>query len=247
MTSPWHPPALATLGGAAARIALVPEGTGAPFQEARIRWTPAARVIVSEYAGENLFHRLGGDEDLEAFRQIADLTNPAARALAGEIDLVPPEDRIYGPGTPLIMAAFAWPASHARFSAVHEGAFYATRSEHTAIAERRWHCERVLRAAGSGPTVQDVTLLHAHLDGVLLDLRAPNPSPPGVYHDTDYGVGQQIGRVVRRLRGDGIAYDSVRDPGGECAAIFRPPVLARCAPVRTITLEWDGSRIITGR
>lgn len=247
MTSPWHPPALATLGDAAAHIALTPEGASAPFQEARVRWTPAARVIVSEYAGENLFDRLGGEEDLDAFRQIADLTNPAARALAGEIDLVAPEDRIYGPGTPLIMAAFAWPARHARFSSIHEGAFYAARTEATAIAERRYHSERVLRAAGSGPTVQEVTMMHAHLDGVLLDIRAPNPSPSGVYHDTDYTAGQQLGLVVRRLRGDGIVYDSVRDPGGECAAIFRPPVLAGCAPVRTITFEWDGSRIARAR
>ncbi|HEX6536428.1 MAG TPA: RES family NAD+ phosphorylase [Gemmatimonadaceae bacterium] len=247
MTSPWHPPALATLGDAAAHIALTPGGASAPFQEARVRWTPASRAIVSEYAGENLFDRLGGEADLEAFQRIADLTNPAARALAGEIHLVPPEDRIYGPGTPLIMAAFAWPARHARFSTAHEGAFYAARSDDTAIAERRWHSERVLRAAGSGPTAQEVTLLHANLDGVLLDIRRPNPSPPGVYDPADYTAGQQLGIVVRRLKGDGIVYDSVRDPGGECAAIFRPPVLSGCMPARTITLEWDGSHLTVGR
>jgi hypothetical protein len=244
VTSPWRPPALAALGGLAARLALLPDDTSdTPLQAARVHWEPCARVILSEYAGENLFDRIAGDDELEAFQQIADLTNPAERAKAGVIDLLPPEDRIYGPGTPLIMAAFAWPAQQARFSTAREGAYYAARTEDTAIAERRYHSERVLRAAASGLTVQELTMLHADLDGVLLDVREPNPCPPGVYHDTDCTAGQQLGHVVRKLRGFGIVYDSVRDHGGECVSIFRPVVLAGCAPVRTLEFHWDGNRI----
>lgn len=227
----------------AGQIGLVLEGTApTPLQEAALRWAPAARVILSEFPGENLFDGIASDEELRSFQEIADLTNPVMRARAGEVDLLPPEDRVYGPGTPLVMAAFAWPAANARFSRVHQGAFYAARSETTAIAERRYHTERVLRAAGSGPVVVDLAMLHATLRGTMLDVRAPRPSPSGMYHPADYTVGQELGAVVRKLRGYGIVYDSVRDAGGECVVVFRPSVLSDCAMVRTVQLHWDGER-----
>ncbi len=39
------------------------------------------------------------------------------------------------------------------------------------------------------------------------------------------------------------SHDSVRNKGGECAAIFRPPVLSRCRPERHLIFEWNGKEI----
>ncbi|HEU4565908.1 MAG TPA: RES family NAD+ phosphorylase, partial [Gemmatimonadaceae bacterium] len=241
MTRPWRPPELARLGGVASRVTLHADDTE-PLQETETVWQPSHRIIGSEYAGENLFSRIAGDEELEALRELADLTSGAGGRHAGDIFLLPPGERIYGPGTALIMAAFAWPSRDTRFSRAR-GAYYAAREERTAIAETVYHRERFLRAAGSGPVVMEMTLLHADLRATLVDIRRGRPSPPGVYHDSDYTAGQELGELVRHLRGDGIRYDSVRASGGECAAIFRPRVLARCRPVRTLEYHWDGARI----
>ena len=56
------------------------------------------------------------------------------------------------------------------------------------------------------------------------------------------------GRALgRRLHGEdscGIAYDSVRHSGGQCAAVFRPrSVLTPVIQERHLSYHWDGIRI----
>ena len=221
-----------------------------PLIENRVAWSPAHRVIASEYAGENLFDRLTTgiaysrlDEEVRALREIADLTNSHALHEAGRIEMVRPEDRIFGPGSALIMASFAFPARASRFSdGSSGGTFYAALTLETAVAETRFHEERALR--GSGPCVTEKTVIHADLDGVLVDIRAGNARPAGVYDPDDYRSGQLFGGLVRQLGGYGIVYDSVRHTGGECVGIFRPPVLSNARAARTLSYHWDGRRIV---
>lgn len=239
---PWRPPAFARHGELMYAVVTV-GGATAPLQAAETEWTPCHRIISSEYAGENLFDRLGGAEDLEAFLELADLTNPGERAKAGAIDLVPLEDRVYGPGSGLIMAAFAWPTRDGRFSTARDGAYYAAALERTAVAETVYHREHRLLAARSPPVVMRMTLVHADLRGTLVDVRTGCPRPTGVDDATNYQVGQDLGALVRQLRGDGMRYNSVRDAGGECAAVFRPPVLSACHVERELEYHWDGAHI----
>ena len=152
---PWHPQALGALSGEAIALVL---GT-ATLQESRVSWEPCHRIIASEYAGENLFDRITEEpDDLESLREIADLTNPYVKSQLGEIELVKPEDRIYGPGSGLIMAAFAWPGRPSRFSDGSRGTYYAAGTEETAIAETRYHDD--LFFAGSGAMALEKTLVH---------------------------------------------------------------------------------------
>ena len=208
-----------------------------------VDWDPAWRVIASEYAGANLFDRAASAEHLAALQEIADLTNPAARAAVGEIELVPPEERIYGPGAGRIMAAFTHPGRGSRFSDGKRGTFYATRAPLTAAAEWGHHHARRLGESGSGPVITEATLLRVTLRATLVDVRARCSQPPGLYHDSDYGAGQALGRLVRDLRGDGIVYDSLRDRGGVCAALFRPRVLSECRPGGTVRYLWNGAAL----
>jgi hypothetical protein len=235
---PWHPQALGTIGGAEIALLL----GGVTLQESRVSWNPCNRIIASEYAGENLFDRITDDSDEdESLREIADLTNPHVQSQLGHIELVKPEDRIYGPGTGLIMAAFAWPGKPSRFSDGSRGTYYAADSEETAVAETRYHDDLFL--AGSAPVVLEKTLLHAVLAATLVDTRLGGPSPPDVYHPTLYQAGQAFGGLVRRLDGHGIVYSSVRRPNGECVAIFRPTALQGAQAVRTLAYEWDGNHV----
>jgi len=184
-------------------------------------------------------------DELEATQQIADLTNPHVQAMLGEIELVPLADRIYGPGSGLIMTAFAFPGNPSRFSDGTRGTYYAASDRDTAIAESRYHDEIVLQ--GSPPCVVEKTVIEAALFAMLVDVRGGRPCPPSIYDPQDYAAGQAFGALVRRLEGFGVLYDSVRRRGGECAAVFRPPALRNALVVQTVLYEWDGSRIAAVR
>jgi hypothetical protein len=241
---PWRPPGLSQL--AALNIQL--DINGNPLEETAGVWAPSIRIIASEYAGENVFDRLTNAlpsteqaDAAETLREIADLTNSQVLAEMGRIELVAPQDRIYGQGTGLVMAAFAYPGAISRFSDGSAGTYYAARSIETAIAETRYHADQYLR--GSGPCITEKTVLEADVDGTFLDVRRPRPAPPGVYDPSDYQAGQSLGALVRQLAGFGILYDSVRDKDGECVAVTRPPVLHNAVAVRTLQYVWDGTQV----
>ena len=53
------------------------------------------------------------------------------------------------------------------------------------------------------------------------------------------------GRTMRKAGSNGIAYDSLRRAGGECAAVFRPPLLSNARQERHLCYVWDGRQIAT--
>ena len=246
--SPWSPPGLTQFAALGLRFST----RGAALEQEQVTWSPCYRVIASEYSGENLFERLTDgiaykklQDEVDALREIADLTNTYVLHEAGQFDLVRPDDRIYGRGAGLIMAAFAFPGRPSRFSDGSAGTYYAAENLETAVAETRYHEEAALR--GSGPCVTEKTVIHAELNATLVDLRRGHASPSGVYDVDDYGTGQAFGSMVRQLDGYGIVYDAVRHPGGECVAIFRPPVLHAAKAVQTLLFHWDGRQVFAVR
>ena len=79
------------------------------------------------------------------------------------------------------------------------------------------------------------------------DIRGMQARLPKVY-DTDtgrYGAAQSLARGLRESDSDGLVYDSVRDPGGECIAVFKPRLLAPVKQGPHYCHVWDG-REITG-
>jgi hypothetical protein len=218
------------------------DNAGAPLMASAVGWPDAARVIASEYARDNLFEHIASPGEYDDLRAVADLTNPAIRHAQGELHLIPAEDRVYGPGSGLIMSAFAWPSRGSRFSDGGYGVFYAARTLDTAVAETVYHQTRVLR--GMAPTVLEKTALQVTVDQLLVDIRRPHPVAPAVYDPQDYRTAQAFGRTVRQLHAYGIVYHSVRDtPDGECAAIFRPPALRNIHVHQTLEYHWDGQDI----
>jgi len=73
---------------------------------ASIEWKPCRRIVPSRFPPIQLFERVADPDDLEAVFELESLTNSRLRDEVGDIRLVPPEDRISGPGTAVIMAAF---------------------------------------------------------------------------------------------------------------------------------------------
>ncbi len=212
---------------------------------ARIQWRPSYRLVPSRFPPVGIYDRVADPADLEAVFAVENLTNPRLRQEAGEISLVPPEDRIAGPGTTPIMAAFTHlDPEGSRFSDGSYGVYYAARSIDTAIAETRFRREQFLARTKEGPIEVDMRTYLTDLKGNLHDIRGRSDLAR-VYDRDSYAAGQQLGRELRAANSSGVAYDSVRHRGGQCAAVFRPTLLSNCIQGPHFCYVWDGARITT--
>ncbi len=209
-----------------------------------LRWEPSFRIVPSRFPPIHLFERVAPPEDWEALIELESLTNDRLRDEVGQIQLVPPAERVVGPGAGYVMAPFTHIAPDGgRFNDPSFGAYYAARSLDTAVAETSYHRARFLRATAEPPLQLDMRVLEARLAGDFHDLRGLRAEWPAVYDPGDYSAGQALARRLRTAGADGVVFDSVRHPGGECAAAFRPRLLARCREARTLTYIWDGEKI----
>ena len=213
---------------------------GREWRLRKTAWHPAHRLIPSRFPPVSLFDRVARAEDLEAVYAIEALTNDRVREEVGTISLVPPEERIAGPGTTPIMAAFTHlNPEGSRFSDGRYGVYYCAQELDTALAEVRYHQERFLRRTNEGRITLEMRLYLADLDARLVDVRARRE----VHDPDDYHASQAAGRAAREAGRDGLLYRSVRAPGGLCAAVLRPRVLSRCRQSRHFALHYDGQRI----
>jgi RES domain len=209
-----------------------------------VRWLPCYRIIPSRFPPINLFERVTDPADLETVLDIESMTNDRLRNEVGSLNLVPPEDRISGPGTSPIMAAFTHlPPYGSRFTDGSFGVFYAGRTLETAIAETKYHREAFLRATSEPRIELDMRVYAVDLDAVLHDIRGMRDTMLGIYDPSSYTASQALAIEIRNSGSSGFAYDSVRKPGGECVAIFKPRVLSNCRQERHLTYVWDGSSI----
>ena len=212
----------------------------------RIEWKPCWRIIPSRFPPVSLFERVTDPGDLEAVFELESFTNPRLRDEAGDIRLVPLEDRISGPGTSVIMAAFTHlNPSGSRFSDGTFGVFYAAKDLGTAVAETRFHREMFLGATDQPPSELDMRVYQVDLDGELHDVRGQMAICPLVYHGDDYTGGQNLARALRKAGSSGIAYHSIRCSSGECVAVFRPPILSNARQERHLCYKWNGREIVT--
>ena len=216
------------------------------IQIAHVRWEPCWRIIPSRFPPIQLFERVTEPHDLEAILELESLTNPRLRDEVGDIRLVPPEDRVTGPGSSIIMAAFTHlNPEGSRFSDGTYGVFYAANGLDTAIAESKHHRERFMRATAQAHMELDMRVYVVDFDGNLQDLRNQEPAYPLVYHDDNYAAGQHLAKTLRNNGSDGIAYDSLRWNGGECVAAFRPRLLSNGRQERHLCYIWDGQSVTT--
>lgn len=202
------------------------------------------RLVASRFPPVSIFDRIAHPEDLDALFLVESMTNERLRDEAGDISLVPVQDRVVGPGSTPIMAAFTHlnPAG-GRFTDGMFGAYYAGLDLATAVEETKYHRAQFLSATRQGPIEVDMRAYVARLDGQLHDVRTS--APPEIYHDSDYSAGQALGRRLREMGSNGVIYASVRRPEGTCVAVYKPRCLSQCRQERHLTYRWDGARIIS--
>lgn len=217
-------------------------GTGRPLKRS-VRWPQACRIIPTRYPAVNLFDRVADASDFDALYALESLTNDRLREELGEVERVPPAQRVYGEGSGPIMAAFTHVAPDgSRFSDGRYGMFYAARERETAVAETRYHHARFLAATAQGPMHLPMRLYQVHIEARLHDLRPAGAVDPAVMSPDDYGAARALGARLRAEGSAGVVYRSVRHPGGQCAGLFEPAGARRCLHAAYLLYAWDGRR-----
>lgn len=211
---------------------------------AHISWKPCWRIIPSRFPPIQLFERVADPADLEAIIALEAMTNPRLRDEIGDIQLVPSDERISGPGTSIIMAAFTHlsPAG-SRFSDGAFGVYYAGLTLDTAISETVHHREAFMRATAQPRMQLDQRVYLADLDATIHDIRGEQAVQPQLYDKSSYAASQSFALALREQGSNGIVYDSVRHANGECVAVFRPKALSNCRQEQHLCYVWDGAAI----
>ena len=202
---------------------------------------PNYRIIPSIYPPINFFEDIVDPSEMEALWEIESLTNERLRHEAGDIFLVSPEDRLSGPGSSIIMAAFTHIGRPSRFSDGSFGIYYAGFSLKTAIQETKYHRERFLAATHQTPTEITMRAYQSHLKKSVYS--ALEDEYQYLHEPDDYLVSQAFGAQLKSKGDWGILYHSVRDKGGYCIAVLRPPAIAIPTVFSHLRYCWDGKSI----
>ena len=211
----------------------------------RVRWARTYRIIPSRYPPVDVFERVAPAEDWEYLAEIEGMTNDRLRDEVGEIVLVPVAERLSGPGSTPIMAAFTHPGV-SRFSGGAYGVYYAAHDQETAVAESARSRAVFLAATSESPMRVQMRAYLGRVDSRLHDVRR---GWPRIHDPDDYSASQALATELRGAKSLGIVYNSVRRGGGECVAAFKTTALARYEP-HSYTVQgshffydWDGSSI----
>lgn len=209
----------------------------------RVRWAQATRIIASRFPPIDLYERVSDDPaDWEALIKAEMLVNPRLRDAVGDIALVPPEERVSGPGATWVMASFTHlNPKGSRFSDGSYGVYYAAADLATAIAETAYHFGRFAADSGDGPRREDMRVLVGRVDAEFHDVAALDAERRArILHPSDYAEARAFGAALRAEGSNGVVYPSVRRAGGACIGAFRPKAVGAPVQERHLQYHWDG-------
>lgn len=196
------------------------------------------RLVPSHFPPIALFESVAVPEDMDLIFAIEAITNERIRDQMGILAQVLPADRLYGPGSTPVMAAFTHIGVATRFSDGTYGVYYAADSTETAIAETVYHREKFLAATHEPDT--EITL-REYINQVIRKLHDIRGLAFTALHaEDDYGPSQQYGKQKRAQRSYGLIYRSVRRAGGTCVAIFRPKAVTIPIQGKHFRYVWSG-------
>ncbi len=212
----------------------------------RVAWNQAWRIIASRYPPIRLFERLTTDQAVwDALIALEQLTNPRIRDEIGDIALVPPDERVGGPGASWVMAAFTHVNPNgSRFSDGAHGVYYAAAEIETAIAETVFHFEAFARDSADPPRSEDFRVLVGPVDETFEDVAALAPAQRTALLDLDsYAASRAYAQTIRAAGANGVAYPSVRHTGGQCLGAFKPSAVGIPHQERHLAYRWNGDRV----
>ena len=201
------------------------------------------RIIPSRFPPIGIFEDLVDADELEILFAIEALTNDRLRAEAGDLNLVPKEEWVTGPGATVVMAAFTHTGHASRFSDGSFGVYYAALDEETAIRETVFHQQRRLRETNEDAI--DIEM-RCYIGRVLVPLDDIRNQTFSGLQDPDINTwpdAQAFASQQRNLGSDGLWFRSARHTNGECIAAFRPKAISRPQQGQHYIYKWSGEAI----
>lgn len=194
------------------------------------------RVIHSRFPPKNLFDNKNSAKQV----LLAELEGMTSDRLQRWREFVTPDDFRSGDGWGAVMASFCY-VSPGRFNTSTFGAYYCADSPHTAISEWGYHAARVWRDFGFTDEASAVVRCYSGrftlpMVDIRDDLKAHNPD--------SYTYSQALANLQKADGADGLVYNSVRNQGGQCAALFRPPATSPVKQGAHYSVQWDGEVFI---
>lgn len=212
------------------------------LKQVELRDQKQFRIIPSVFPPINFFEDLVDPLEMETLWEIESLTNERIRQEIGDIFLVAPEDRVSGPGSSVVMAAFTHVGKPSRFTDGNYGVYYASFSYETAIKETVYHREQFLRATNEDACEITMRLYEGTVVKPLYDVRSVEFGK--IHNPNDYAESQLFGRELRESKAWGVVYNSVRHAKGQCIAIFRAPAISIPMQISHFRYVWNGERIV---
>lgn len=212
----------------------------------RVQWKSAVRIIRSAYPPIDLFEDIADPADWPLLISAEQKTNPRIMATIGNLDLVPAGRRVGGLGASYLMAPFTHisPDRPSRFTDGTYGVLYLGDTFETALFETIHHhaCFMARTKEAPGWTSQFREIIMS-VDRDLHDLRPATAEMLPTLDPASYAASQALARQLRGVGSDGIAYPSVRHPGGRCVALFYPDCASHPLQGRHLDYHWDGARV----
>lgn len=200
------------------------------------------RLIPSRYPPVGILDTIASPDDLPAILELEGWTNDRVSLELGIIHSIPASEWVVGkPNASVIMAAFCHPRPEgSRFSSSDRGAWYAALSLDAALAETIFHRTKELAEIGIFDARVEMRQYLADFDCAFHDVR-PSAEFDALYDPDSYSAGQGFARSLLDAGSNGVRYRSVRCPGAECVACFRPPLVNNVRQGSHFEYLWDGS------
>ena len=213
-----------------------------PATQLRLRDT--CRLVPSRYPPVGILDAVSTPEDLPFLFELEGWTNDRISGELGILHRIPREEWVVGrPMASVIMAAFCHPKpGGGRFNDAERGAWYAGTELETAHEEVIYHRTAELAEVGAMETRVQMRLYLANFKGAFHDVR-PETAVNRAYHSpTSYRASQALARRLLDEGSNGVIYRSVRRPGGQCVACFRPALVGNVRASAHYEYRWEGTR-----
>ncbi|MBB3021299.1 hypothetical protein FHR70_004395 [Microvirga lupini] len=211
-----------------------------------IRWPRSIRIIRSIFPPIDLFEDIADPADWPLIISAEQKTNPRLMETIGNLDLVPEQRRVAGPGASYLMAPFTHVSTDrpSRFSDGTFGVLYAGNTFEVALFETIHHhgkfMARTDEPAGWTSQFREILL---DINAQLHELRSSTADQSGLLRPDNYEASQALGYKLRATGSNGVVYPSVRYPGGECVGVFYPDCAANPIQGRHLDYHWNGTTV----
>jgi hypothetical protein len=201
-------------------------------------------LVPSLYPVVGILDTVASPADLPFIFELESWTNDRVSTELGILYRIPPQEWIVGrPMASVVMAAFCHPRpGGGRFNGPDRGAWYASTALTTAHAEVVYHRTAELAEIGVFETRLQMRLYLADFDTAFHDVRADTPEHLPLHDPISYQASQALARELLAAGSNGVLYRSVRRPGGECIACFRPVLVGAVRVDGHFEYRWEGRR-----